>query len=67
MVDWKNIMRKYTAKNEDDLIKQIEGDTELDKELEQEELVKGHVVEIRYAGKRVGIKKKDIEKRPAVA
>lgn len=60
-------MRKYKAKDEDDLIKQIESDTELDKELEQEELVKGHVVEIRYAGKRAGIKKKDIEKKPAVA
>jgi len=60
-------MRKYIAKNEDDLIKQIESDTELDKELEQEELVKGHVVEIRYAGKRTGFKKKDTEKRLAVA
>jgi hypothetical protein len=60
-------MRKYKAKDEDDLIKQIESDTELDKELEQEELVKGHVVEIRYAGKRAGIKKKGIEKKPAMA
>ncbi len=60
-------MRKYKAKDEDDLIKQIESDTELDKELEQEELVKGHVVEIRYTGKRADIKKKDIEKKPAVA
>ena len=60
-------MRKYTAKDENDLIKQIESDTELDKELEQEELVKGHVVEIRYAGKGAGIKKKDIERRLAVA
>jgi len=60
-------MRKYTAKDENDLIKQIESDTELDKELEQEELVKGHVVEIRYAGKGAGIKKKHIERRLAVA
>ncbi len=60
-------MRKYTAKNEDDLIKQIESDTELDKELEQEELVKGHVVEIRYVGKRSDFKKKNIERRLAVA
>ncbi len=60
-------MRKYTAKDEDDLKKQIESDIELDEELEQEELVKGHVVEIRYAGKRAGIKKKAIERRSAVA
>ncbi len=58
--------RKYKAKDEDDLIKQIESDTGLDKELEQEELEKGHVVEIRYAGKRAGIKKKGIGKRSAV-
>ncbi len=44
-------MRKYTAKDEEELIKQIESDTELDKELEQEKLVKGHVVEIKYTGK----------------
>ncbi len=49
-------MRKYTAKDEAELVKQIESDTELDKELEQAELVKGHVVEIRYAGKRAGAK-----------
>ncbi|MCZ7398564.1 MAG: hypothetical protein O8C62_02600 [Candidatus Methanoperedens sp.] len=60
-------MRKYKAKDEEDLIKQIESDTELDKELEKEELVKGHVVEIRYAGKRTGIKKKESERRLAVA
>ncbi len=45
-------MRKYLSKGDDDLIKQIESDTGLDKELEREELVKGHVVEIRYAGKK---------------
>ena len=44
-------MRKYTAKDEEELIKQIEGDTGLDSELEQQELVKGHVAEIRYSGK----------------
>ncbi len=60
-------MRKYKAKDEEDLIKQIEGDTELDKELEKEELVKGHVVEIRYVGKSAGIKKKESERRLAVA
>lgn len=60
-------MKKYKAKDEEDLIKQIESDTELDKELEKEELVKGHVVEIRYAGKKAGIKKKYIDKRLAVA
>ncbi|HKZ36603.1 MAG TPA: hypothetical protein VJ184_03055 [Chryseolinea sp.] len=41
----------YTAKDEEELIKQIESDPELDKELEQEKLVKGHVVEIRYTSK----------------
>ncbi len=44
-------MRKYTAKDEEDLIKQIESDTELDKELKQGKLVKGHVVEIKYTDK----------------
>ncbi len=46
-----NKMRKYTAKDEEELIKQIESDLDLDKELEREKLVKGHVVEIRYTGK----------------
>ena len=44
-------MRKYIAKDEEDLIKQLESDPELEKELEKEKLVKGHVVEIRYTGK----------------
>ncbi len=44
-------MRKYIAKDEEELIKQIESDPELDKELERENLVKGHVVEIIYTGK----------------
>ena len=56
-------MRKYTVKNEEDLIKKIESDTELDRELEQEELVKGHVVEIRYAGKKVDTAKKNTTKK----
>ncbi len=43
-------MREYTSTDEEDLIRQIQSDTELDKELEQAELVKGHVVEIRYVG-----------------
>ena len=60
-------MRKYIAKDEDDLIKQIESDKELDNELEQEELVKGHVVEIRYSGKTASIEKKDTKKRLATA
>ncbi len=59
-------MRKYKAKDEEDLIKQIESDTELDKELEQIELVKGHVVEIKYAGK-AGKKAATIKKKPLVA
>jgi hypothetical protein len=45
-----NNMRKYTAKDEEELIKQIESDTGLDSELEQQELVKGHIVEIRFSG-----------------
>ncbi len=44
-------MKKYKAKDEENLKKQIERDTELDKELKQKELVKGYVVEIRYIGK----------------
>ncbi len=48
------IMRKYTAKDEEGLINQIESDTELDLELEKQGLVKGHVVEIRYSGKAQG-------------
>ena len=54
-------MRKYIAKDEEDLIKQIESDPELDKELEREKLVKGHVVEIRYTGeahKKAGMTRK---------
>ncbi len=46
-----NKMRKYIAKDEEDLIKQLESDQELDKELEKEKLVKGHIVEIIYTGK----------------
>jgi len=57
-------MRKYTAKDEEELIKQIESDTGLDSELEQQELVKGHVVEIRYSGKSDG-KPTQVRKRPA--
>jgi hypothetical protein len=57
-------MRKYTAKDEEELIKQIENDTGLDSELEQQELVKGHVVEIRYSGKADG-KPKTVRKRSA--
>ncbi len=58
-------MRKYTARDEEELIKQIESDEELDSELEKQELVKGHVVEIRYCGKAHG-KPKTIRKRSAV-
>jgi hypothetical protein len=54
-------MRKYTAKDEEELIKQIENDTGLDPELEQQELVKGHVVEIRYSGK-TDVKPKTVRK-----
>jgi hypothetical protein len=57
-------MRKYTAKDEEELIKQIENDTGLDSELEQQELVKGHVVEIRYSGKTDG-KPKTVRKSSA--
>lgn len=41
-------MRRYTTKDEEDLIRQIESDLEFDKGWEQ--VVEGHVVEIRYAG-----------------
>ena len=57
-------MRKYTAKDEEELLKQIESDTGLDSELEQQELVKGHVVEIRFCGKTDG-KPEMIRKRSA--
>jgi len=58
------IMRKYTVKDEEDLIKQIESDAELDKEWE--EPVKGHVVEIKYAGeRRTGAKSKKAKVVPA--
>jgi hypothetical protein len=50
----KNYMRKYTAKDEEEHIKQIESDTGLGSELEQQEFVKGHVIEIRYSGKAEG-------------
>lgn len=56
----------YTAKDEEDLIKQLESDPELDKELEREKLVKGHVVEIRYTGKshkKAGTTKKKYEEK----
>ena len=57
-------MRKYTVKDEDDLIKQIESDPELDKEWE--EPVKGHVVEIRYSSKKnVTIKEKKSKAVPS--
>src|SRR5574341_959261 len=52
-------MRKYIVKDENDLIKQIESDPELDKEWE--EPVKGHVVEIRYSSKKnVTIKRRNL-------
>jgi hypothetical protein len=41
-------MRKYTVKDVEDLIRQIENDPEFDKGWEQ--VVEGHVVEIRYVG-----------------
>ena len=50
-------MRKYTAKDE-------ECDTGLDSEMELQELVKGHVVEIRYSGKADG-KSTQVRKRQA--
>lgn len=52
-----NTMRKYTVKDEEDLIRQIESDPEFDKGWEQ--VVEGHVVEIKYIGKKesTGIKK----------
>ncbi len=43
-------MRKYTVKDDDDLINQIQNDPELYKEFEQAELVKGCAVELIYSG-----------------
>ncbi len=59
-------MRKYTAKDEEELIKQIESDNGLDSELEQQEIVKGHVVEIRYSRKCDG-KTTQVRKKAAAA
>ena len=59
-------MRKYTAKDEDELIKQIESDSGLDEELKKGKLVKGHVVEIRYSGK-AKRKTETARKKPVVA
>lgn len=54
------MMRKYIVKDEEDLIKQIEDDTELDTEWEKP--VKGHVVEIKYASdKSTGAKSKKVK------
>lgn len=54
------LMRRYTAKDEEDLIKQIESDPELDKGWEPP--VEGHVVEIRFldVAERARLKKKKI-------
>jgi len=46
-------MRRYTTKNEEDLIQQIESDPELDKGWEP---VEGHVVEIRYVAGVEGVR-----------
>jgi hypothetical protein len=40
-------MRKYTAKDEEELMKEIESDPEIDKKWGH--VIKGHVVEIKYA------------------
>ncbi len=52
-----NTMGKYTDKDEEDLIKEIESDPDIDKKWGP--LIKGHVVEIRYIGRNesTGIKK----------
>ena len=46
-------MRKYTAKNEKDLVKQIENDPKIDEEWG--EPVKGHVVEMRHEEESVNL------------
>lgn len=57
-------MRKYTANDEEDLIKEIESDPEIDKKWGP--LIKGHVVEIKYAGdKSAGAKSKKAKAIPA--
>ena len=60
-----NTMRKYTAKDEEDLIKEIESDPEIDKKWGP--LIKGHVVEIKYAGDKsaAGAKSKKPKAVPA--
>jgi len=55
-------MRRYTTKDEDDLIRQIESDPEIDKGWSAP--IKGHVVEIRYTGNEDELSeedKKDLE------
>jgi len=49
-------MGKYTAKDEEDLIKEIESDPEIDTKWGP--LIKGHVVEIKYAGDKSAESKK---------
>lgn len=43
-----NIMRKYTDKEEEEIIKEIESDPDIDKKWSPP--IKGRVVEIRYVG-----------------
>ena len=45
-------MRRYVINSEEDLIKQIESDIELESELKQQDIVKGHVIEIRKSKSR---------------
>ncbi len=58
-------MKKYTAKDEEEIIKEIESDPEIDKKWSP--LIKGHVVEIKYAGNKsaAGAKNKKPKAIPA--
>ncbi len=46
-------MRKHSAKNEKDLVKQLENDSQIDEEWG--EPVKGHAVEMRHEEERVNL------------
>ena len=60
-----NTMRKYTDKEEEELIKEIESDPDIDKKWSPP--IKGHVVEIRYVGGAEGTGVKRQKTTPAGA
>lgn len=56
-------MRKYTDKEEEELIREIESDPDIDKKWSPP--IKGRVVEIRYAGGAEEIRTKKTKTTPA--